>query len=122
VGAAELLDDEAQIAPLGIARAHVGLGHVERLGDGLFDRALAEAELDRLVQRRDAALKQVRNLVDFVVGDLAQQVGQNRGQLEPARGVLERFEAFGQGAETKWISQESGCAPSAQARIAATSG
>src|SRR5579859_8098013 len=88
--------DQADITRGRILQAHFALRNVERLRDGLFDRAFAEPELDRLVQWRDASLEEVADFGNLVGVDTLQQVGEQRGQLLAAGRVLQFFEALGE--------------------------
>ena len=93
-GRGELGHHQAHVARGGISPMDFGWRHAKRLGDGLFDRPFAEAELDRFIQRRHAALQQIADLGNLVGVDLLQQLGEQGGQLFAAGGVLQFFEAL----------------------------
>ena len=75
---------------------HLFRPDIECLGDGLFDGALSEAELNRFVQWRDSTLEQVADFGNFRSIHLAEQVGQEGGELFAARSPFERFETVGE--------------------------
>src|SRR5919197_1497314 len=104
---------QPEIAELLVRPAHLGWVGVIRAGESNFERLLAQAELDRLVQRGDASLQQGADLGDLVSADLAEQRSQQRRQLQSAGRLFQLFEARGQDVEREHRSRVPLCGTNA---------